>query len=294
MFKKGMVLSRRQRAGRGRSPLIMPARRRRGAMTPGRVAVLSTIALAVFLWHGLLRGDLDVQDGPPPEQPDTAAVAQAAPAPVPEAVSATARQARAAPPPVWRALLDVARDHVARRVYAAWGSVMDLDAMRGADVDMIERGLATLDFPLRAAIVRHRFREPKRYELETPPPATLAERRRALTPDNLRAFLEVFAEALPTDVTVDLAGNWAPGDIIMFSTSPAGRPLMVGVVSDKADEDGVELLITLDPRDHVALEAHSLADYHLRHHYRLTRAHLQSCSRLLELQPLRAEATPLL
>ena len=276
----------------------MPGRRRRGALTPGRVAVLSTIALAVFLWHGLLRGDLDPQAAsvaaPPP--PAATALAQTTPSALsaPQSATLTGQQAKASPRPVWRALLDVARDHVSRRVYAAWGSVMDLQAMRGADVDMIERGLAAVEFPLRAAVVRHRFREPKRYALERPPPATLAERRRALTPDNLRAFLDVFAEVLPTDGGVDLPGGWAPGDIVMFSTSPSGRPLMAGVVSDKQDEDGVALLITLDPRDHVALEAHSLADYHLRQHYRLTHKHLDSCSRRLELQPLRAESAPLL
>lgn len=295
-FKTNMVLSPSQQTRRGRGPLEARTRRRRGSLTPGRVAVLSAAALAVFLWHGMLRGDLgsdEVGMAAPKGEAPTLAVATLPPADLAEATSPTAATI-AARPAVWRVLLDVARDHVVRRVYAAWGSVMDLEAMRGADVDMIERGLAVLEFPLRAAVVRHRFREPKRYSLAGPPPATLAERRRALTPDNLQVFLEVFADTLPADIADDAPGAWAAGDIVLFSTSTTGRPLMAGVVSDRADEDGTPLLITLDPRDHVALEAHSLADYFIRQHYRLEQAHLDRCSRMLELQPLRISDAPLL
>jgi len=298
-FKTDMVLSRQRKPDGRRKPLIVHGRRRRRSLTPGRVALLGAGALAAFLWYGVIGDDLGttpvdtaVQTPTPP--PTSAAVVPAA-APAEEATATGTLAAAQTPQPtqVWRALLHVARDHVTRRVYAAWGSVMDLEAMRGADVDMIERALATLDFPLRAAVVRHRFQEPKRYGLKRQPPATLAERRRALTPENLRIFFDVFATSLPVDA-LGADGGWAPGDIVLFSTSASGRPLMAGVVSDKDDEDGVSLLITLDPRDQVALESRSLADYHLRHRFRLTRSHLDRCQKRLELPPLRIDGTLLL
>ncbi len=303
-FKTDMVLSRQQEPTPGRRrPLIVPSRRRRGGLTPGRVALLGVIALAVFLWHGLLgdelSSELDVSQAPPPD----VAVSKGAPvATLPPGATGTLAAAQHGQlaeagqqmPSVGSILLDIARQHVIRRVYAAWGSVMDLKAMRGADVDMLERGLAVLEFPLRAAVVRHRFQEPKRYGLSRQPPATLAERRRALTPENVHVFLEVFAKTLPLDIGNGKSDGWTAGDIVLFSSSASGRPLMAGVVSDSDDEDGIPLVITLDPRDQVALEAHSLVDYHLRHHYRLTRRHLERCSKQLELPPLRVGGALLL
>ena len=289
-FKTDMVLSRQNEPGGRRRPLVGSTRRRRGALTPGRVAVLGVIALAVFLWHGLL-GD-DLKSGPvvvAPAKPAVSVATTPPAVPPPQHVTATVAVVTPASQEqtVGGALLDVARGHVARRVYAAWGSVMDLEAMRGADVDMLERGLARLEFPLRAAVVRHRFQEPKRYGLKRQPPATLAERRRALTPENLQVFLDVFASPLPVEIATGNAGDWSGGDIVLFTNSASERPLMAGVVSDRKDEDGVALVITLEPRDQVALEPHSLADYRLRHHYRLSRSHLERCSKQLELPPLR-------
>ncbi|GEM_PF-3591973 len=172
------------------------------------------------------------------------------------------------PRPVAESLLRAGQDAVARRVIAVWGSVADLDSMRGAAVDLVDRGLALHDFKLREAIIRHRTRDPRRYKRASKP-RTVVAWRRALNWRSLRAFLDAFAARLPTDPNHVDAAVWMPGDIVYVKPSPRRARLMPAIVSDRTDDDGVSLLITLDPRDKVALELHSLDDYPIRHHYRL-------------------------
>jgi hypothetical protein len=177
-------------------------------------------------------------------------------------------------------LLLIARSHVARRVYAAWGSVVDLQALRAADVDLVDRALAQWGFQLRSAIVRHRFREPKRYGLKRPPAASITA-----------IFLKTFTAPMTVDIHSRKRGDWRPGDLVLIAVQPSNRASMVAVLSDRIDSEGVPLIITMDPTDRVALEKHSLANYHLRAHFRMTAAHLASASRQLGL-PFGSEGRP--
>lgn len=177
--------------------------------------------------------------------------------------------------PVRYALLSVARDHVARRVHAAWGSVPDLDAVKGADVDLVERGLHLAGFPLREAIIRHRFVDHPRYGLRGRPPATEAQRRRALSKKTLRVFLDRFAQQLPTTWDGVSGDTYLGGDIVLVERSRgARRRQMFAVVTDRTDRDGVSLLVTLDPRESVAREQHPLSMFRVVRHYRLSSADL--------------------
>lgn len=290
---------------RGRSPDAARPRPR-GPRWGGLISLIALFVCAV-LWHVVATGGLAIpaevvvfgqrwavpaallpEAVRPAPQVAASSLQPAAPAPAP--VPGAIRAEPSPPehrPTVAEALLALGRDHVARRVYAAWGSVSDRDALRGAGVDLVERGLATVDFPLRTALLRHRAREPQRYGLQVPPPVNSNERRDVLTPDNLQVFLQAFAEEVPLDpVTGAEPAIWQGGDICLFSPSPSGRPLMVALVSDRVDDDGGALLLTLDPRDQVALEAHTIADYYLQGHFRLDAAALERCRRRLELPSL--------
>ncbi|MCO4762264.1 MAG: DUF1287 domain-containing protein, partial [Myxococcales bacterium] len=178
----------------------------------------------------------------------------AAPRPPPRALGPLSLRERA---PVSYALLSAARDHVARRVHAAWGSVPDLEAVKGADVDLIDRGLHLAGFPLREALIRHRFKEPRRYGSRYRPQATEANRKRALTTKTLRVFLDRFAEALPTQWDVASEDSFQAGDIVLVELKNRRirrKRKMFAVLSDRTDGNGISLLITLDPREGEARE----------------------------------------
>ncbi len=278
----------------------------------GRIAVLVIGLVGVFLWYGFVTMDLgkrpqDTPSATEPAQPRARVVeaVEFAPPAGPAASrapgahhvkevgqkgarSSTTASADRNEVPMGRLrvaemLLLVARSHVARRVYAAWGSVVDLQALRAADVDLVDRALAQWGFRLRSAIVRHRFREPKRYGLERPPAASITERRRALTVETLAIFLKTFTAPMTVDIHSRQRGDWKPGDLVLIAAQSTNRASMVAVVSDRIDAEGVPLIITMDPTDRVALENHSLANYHLRAHFRMTAAHLVSASRQLGL-----------
>jgi len=199
--------------------------------------------------------------------------------------------------PVSHALLSAARDHVARRVHAAWGSVPDLDAVKGADVDLVERGLHVAGFPLREALIRHRFREPRRYGLRRRPQATEANRKRALTTANLRVFLDRFAEQLPARWDGVSGDSYLGGDLVLVARQPKrgggkrsrGRR-MFAVVSDRTDANGVSLLFTLDPREGEARERHSLSRYDVLRHYRVSLTELSEIRETLRMRPRRPAA----
>lgn len=207
--------------------------------------------------------------------------------------------------PVSHALLSAGRDHVARRVHAAWGSVPDLEAVKGADVDLVERGLHLANFPLREAIVRHRFKEPRRYGLRGRPQATPAARKRALTTKTLRAFLDRFAEHLPTHWDGVSGDSFHAGDVVLVQVRSRrnrrrgrrkirhGR-LMFAVVSDRTNDDGVSLLITLNPREGEAREHHPLSTYDIVRHYRLSLSALSDVRQTLGMPPPRARRGRLL
>ena len=190
--------------------------------------------------------------------------------------------------PISHALLSAARDHVARGVHAAWGSVPDLEAVKGADVDLVERGLHLANFPLREAIVRHRFKAPRRYGLRRRPQASPANSKRALTTKTLRVFLDRFAEQLPTRWDGGSGDSYRAGDLVLVQVhNPRARQRrqMFAVVSDRSDANGVSLLITLDPREGVARERNVLSAYQVLRHFRLAAAQIADIRQTLNMPP---------
>jgi hypothetical protein len=171
------------------------------------------------------------------------------------------------------ALLRAARECVARRIVAVWGSVREEESMRAADVDLLARGLSLVGFELREAIIRHRVQQPKKYS-KAGRPRTAVAHARVLTTPNVTVFLDAFASREPTAAALEDAANWRAGDIVLVKPSPRRAKLMVAVVSDRTDDEGISLLITLDPADKLARELHTLDDYPIRSHFRLTRAQL--------------------
>ncbi len=272
----------------------------------GRGKQLFVVALmvgGVYLWITEIGGDLG---GPKlsTEKPKVAAVVRPAgphKARLPSLDALAGRQAAlptlpgAGADPVARALLATARDHVARRVVPTVGSVLDLNAVKGSSGDLLERSLHAVGFPLRTAVVLHRFRDPKAYGLRGRPQATEAERRRAVGSRNLHVFLERFARQLPTQWSVSAPDTYLPGDLVVVARKKkGGRRNLIAVVAEKTNDHGVSLLYTLDPRDRVARADRPLSDYRVIDHYRLHQGELDHVRDVLPLPPPpRAVGTPL-
>ena len=188
------------------------------------------------------------------------------------------------------ALLRVGRNCVARRVTAVWGSVSDETSMRAADVDLVARGLALVGFPLREAIIRYRARQPRKYARDGAPRTSVALRR-VLTTAHVTAFLQTFAEKLPLGTALEDAPHWLPGDIILVKPSRRRAKLMLAIVSDRTDDAGMSLLLTLDPADKRARELHNLHSYPVRGHFRLRRDQLERARAKLGMAKSRSPVT---
>ena len=199
--------------------------------------------------------------------------APAVPAQVPAAIALD---------PVAQALLAAGRDHLARKVSASSLPVDDSRANKGSGIDLIDRGLERI-LNLRQALPRHRARAPQLYGLREKPPLTADERRRALTAENLQIFLATFAQQL--DGARD---NLEAGDIVLIERKRGAKRLLPAVVSDVVDNEGVPMVITLDPADRVAREQ-PLASYTLQAHFRLHLAEIERIHVGLEL-PLQQPA----
>ncbi len=178
--------------------------------------------------------------------------------------------------PVAQALLAAGRDHLARKVSACALPVDDSRANKGSGIDLVDRGLERI-LSLRQALPRHRARAPQLYGLREKPTPTADERRRALTAENLQIFLMAFAQHL--DGTRE---NLEAGDIVLLERKHGAKRLMPAIVSDVVDNDGVPLVITMDPVDRVAREQ-VLSTYAVEGHYRLRMAEIERIRQSLEL-----------
>ncbi len=178
--------------------------------------------------------------------------------------------------PVAQALLAAGRDHLARKVAASSLPVEDSRANKGSGIDLIDRGLERI-LSLRQALPRHRARAPQLYGLRDKPAITGDEQRRALTAENLQVFLTTFAQTL--DGTRE---NLEAGDIVLLERKRGVRRLLPAVVSDVVDNDGMPMVITLDPVDRVAREQ-ALTPYALVGHFRLHRAEVERLRASLEM-----------
>lgn len=181
--------------------------------------------------------------------------------------------------PVVQALLAAGRDHLARKVTAVSLPVDDPRATKGSGIDLLDRGLERM-LSLRQALPRHRMLAPHLYGLREKPPANADERRRALTAENLRIFLETFAQPLSGQ-----HDDLEAGDVVLIQRRRGVKRLLPAVVSDVVDADGTPLLMTLDPADHVAREQ-SLSLYRLEAHFRLHAADVERARQALDLVPL--------
>ena len=282
----------------GRGPLLARSARVKAHRRSGRVWASSVlpvvIAGSVLLWVRFIGPELRESTSSKPVKAVTQAAGPANVKTPQPSRRASARGAAVRSASVSEVLLRVARDHVARRVVATIGSVPDLSSAKGADVDMIERALHASHFPLREAIIHHRFAAFRDYGLRRRPQPGSAMRKRVLTKRALVVFLDVYAQRLGLDWEVTGDRGFMPGDIVYVARPRGKREFkQFAVVSDRTDERGVSLLLTLDVRDRVAAEKHPLSRFRILRHYRLEKADLvhvgsdlgmsppQSASRLL-------------
>lgn len=286
-LRAGTQLGGGMRLGRGRPT-------RTASPWWARLAVLAALAFGASMWFTEIGADLRRGVGAEPAPVAALPVAaNAAAAPTEAKADAGPKPATAAAGPaevavprptptpapldaVRRALLGTSRDHVARGVFATRGSVPDLRAIKGSSVDLVERALDVVDFPLRAALLAHRGREPRRYGLRTRPGAA-DDAARVLDVANLAVFLDAFAEKVEGIGDVDLQ----PGDLLLFQRRRGASQF--AVVSDRTDARGVTLLYTLDPADRVARDRRPRDDVTIERHWRLDATRLQDARRLLGL-----------
>ena len=76
--------------------------------------------------------------------------------------------------------------------------------------------------------------------------------------------------------------NLEAGDIVLLERKRGVRRLLPAVVSDVVDNDGMPMVITLDPVDRVAREQ-ALTPYALVGHFRLHRAEVERLRASLEM-----------
>ncbi|MCC6620843.1 MAG: DUF1287 domain-containing protein [Deltaproteobacteria bacterium] len=129
-----------------------------------------------------------------------------------------------------------------------WG---DLPPQFGTSADLIVRCLRAVNVDLQQMIHVDRKAQPKRYPLELlsnkKPDRGLDHRRVSF----LFAFLHHFLPAGPLEIETpaDLA-RWLPGDLVFWAEGGRqGHPGLAGIISDRRDETGMPLVITLLPDD---------------------------------------------
>lgn len=185
--------------------------------------------------------------------------------------------------PTRRALIAAARDAIARGVRPTRGSVPDLRALRGNSADLVERALDQVAFPLRAALIAHRVREPRRYGLAGRQGAGDIDPNRVLDVESLTAFLDTFAERM--DAAHD--SEWRAGDLVLVADRKRRGAATFAIVGEHTDLQGVSLLYTMDPRDGRARADRAASEFEARSAWRLSRSRLDEARRQLgvALQP---------
>lgn len=183
--------------------------------------------------------------------------------------------------PTRRALIAAARDAIARGVRPTRGSVPDLRALRGNSADLVERALDQVAFPLRAALIAHRVREPRRYGLVGRAGAGDIDPNRVLDVETLTVFLDTFAERI--DAADD--SRWRAGDLVLVADRKHHGATTFAIVGEQTDLQGVSLLFTMDSRDGRARADRSASEFEARSAWRLSRARLDEARRTLGVAP---------
>ena len=277
-------------------PRLGGGRRRRSGLSGLQlIGTLVVAGVSGYLWINVIGGDLGrgahINAKHEDETKAAAAVAGAgtAPAIAPRAVVPGGPAAAVLPgrraevggvDPVARALVAAARDTLARKVTPTMQAVEDPRANSGSSFDLIDRGLGD-QLPLRAAIARHRSRDPHAYGLRTKPAASMDEHRRAQTVPNLIVFLSTYATVLESASAEDR--DLEAGDIVVVARRTGQGPLLAAVVSDVTDDAGNAQIIVLDPAARVPRELNPQGTYVLRHHFRLHLAQIERARANLDL-----------
>lgn len=189
--------------------------------------------------------------------------------------AAEARKPEVGLDPVAHALLAAGRDAVRAKVSPVWHLVDDAKGHSASHFDLLERALAE-HVSLRAALLRHRMRQPDRYGLRDKPPATLEERRKALTTPNLLTLLGSFAQrVMPGDAL-------EAGDIAVLERKK-GRKVLTAIVSDVVGVGDKPLVLVLDPAYREAREMPMEGEYRVLQVLRLHATHVQRMRDQLDL-----------
>lgn len=147
----------------------------------------------------------------------------------------------------------------------------DIPSHLGTSADIVVRCLRTISVDLQQMLAHDRATDPKRYPL-----GLYRSKKIDRSMDHRRvAFLFTFARAfLPpgpveTD-SVEAAAAFIPGDLVFWAADGReGLPGLVGLVSDRRDETGMPLVITLAPDDGRATEHHRLDEWPILGHFEL-------------------------
>lgn len=127
----------------------------------------------------------------------------------------------------------------------------------GVCTDVVIRSYRAAGVDLQRAVTNDIRDYPGRYPVTTPDPNIDHRRCR-----NLIVYFGRHATELPND------GDWAPGDVVFWSTANDGRPDHVGVVSDGQDAAGAPTVVHHWPGRPVT-EADCLYTFTIVGHYRL-------------------------
>jgi hypothetical protein len=276
-----------------KGPVLGSSRRRRkGLWSLQMIALFAALGGSAWLWVDVIGGDIARGAHRDATHEEVEAAQKATDAATLAATrarrAAPGGPANAAPPladfsrsdPVIQALLSTARDHLARKIQATVLPQDDPRASKGSSFDLVDRAVSER-VPLRNALVRHRFREPRLYGLGGRPAATQEERRRAVTNENLTVLLQSFAESVP--VLPGQRDGFEPGDIVMMERRVRGGRLLAAVVTDTVDDAQNPQVVTLDPADQMAREVSPFRDYVVRSHFRLRQEHLAKMRTALDL-----------
>jgi len=138
-----------------------------------------------------------------------------------------------------------------------WG---DVPEQLGTSADLVIRCLRAVDIDLQQMVHVDRKGEPKRYPLELfsnkKPDRSVDHRRVSF----LFAFLHHFLPQGPIELeTPEDRARWLPGDLVFWSVGGRdGHPGLVGIVTDRRDEAGRPLVVTLLPEDSRVTDDHRL------------------------------------
>jgi len=149
-----------------------------------------------------------------------------------------------------------------------WGDVPDRLA---TSADLVVRCLRDTGLDLQQLIHLDRVAHPTRYPLH------LWAKNRADTSidhrrlPNLFAFMKHHVQPLSglTD-SPEKRATFLPGDLIFWAFGQSSEfPGLVGLVSDRRDETGMPLVVTLLPEDRQMSDHHLLTDWTIMAHYRI-------------------------